>query len=99
MGQQVFNINVEFNTKFADIIELYGIKSLGYNNYEAVVFNDLSKYNIQNVIWAVSDNIKEPTHMLLIDKLEIISNNCIRFQTDTFYDTNLYSFFIDVLCK
>ena len=67
-------------------IDLHGVKLLSAHTYEAIVFDDISKYNRFKLIIYSNSAIDKPPFMVDIDKLERITDTLIRFSLNSKYN-------------
>ena len=61
------------------IIDLHGVKSLGYNLYEAIVFDDISQYKrFKLVVYSDSASLILP-FAIKLDNFEKVTDTLVRF--------------------
>lgn len=63
-------------------VDLYGVKALGFNLYEAIVFDDISEYNKFNlVVYSNSAELKPPI-CIELDDFEKVTDALVRFSVN-----------------
>jgi predicted component of viral defense system (DUF524 family) len=81
-------------------IPLYGVKVLSCaGTYEAILFDDISKYNTFERILLEPNSKKRRIHNAHINNFTIISDTCVRFTIDNYFDPLKFSFKLEAKCK
>lgn len=63
-------------------VDLHGVKALGFNLYEAIVFDDISEYNKFNlVVYSNSAELKPPM-CIELDNFEKVTDTLVRFSVN-----------------
>lgn len=63
-------------------VDLHGVKALGFNLYEAIVFDDISEYNKFNlVVYSNGAEIKPPM-CIELDDFEKVTDTLVRFSVN-----------------